>query len=84
MRKPLDPIAYWNLNETSGTYVADTAGTPQNGTVFARGKPDLDDAGPPMTIASWFAAIPPVKLFAPTRRPLRFSFIPASPKLNAR
>ena len=34
IRRPLDPIAYYNFDETSGTLVADQAGTPQNGTVF--------------------------------------------------
>jgi len=34
IRRPLDPIAYYSFDETSGTLVADQAGTPQNGTVF--------------------------------------------------
>jgi Ca2+-binding RTX toxin-like protein len=38
------PVAYWSMNETSGTLVKDTAGTAQNGKAF--GSLDLDDAGP--------------------------------------
>jgi hypothetical protein len=50
----IDPIAYWNLNETGGRTVADAAGTPQDGKFFAR-RPDLDDAGPPAAAAPFGA-----------------------------
>ena len=30
----LTPIAYWSLNETSGTTIGDSAGTPQNGKFY--------------------------------------------------
>ncbi|MEJ2392691.1 MAG: LamG domain-containing protein [Gammaproteobacteria bacterium] len=49
------PIAYWSLNETRGNTVADSAGTPQDGTFFAKGRPDLDDAGPPLAKAPFDA-----------------------------
>jgi hypothetical protein len=41
----ITPVAYWNLNETSGRKIADSAGTPQDGTFFGC-SPDLDDPGP--------------------------------------
>ena len=41
----VEPIAYWNLNEIGGNLVADSAGTPQDGTFFGP-HPDLDDGGP--------------------------------------
>ncbi len=49
------PIAYWSLNETSGSTVADSAGAPQNG-VFYGPDPDLDDQGPPASAAPFGAA----------------------------
>jgi Concanavalin A-like lectin/glucanases superfamily len=50
------PIAYWNLNETSGTAVADSAGAPQNGTfVDKNSAPDLKDDGPPSADAPYGA-----------------------------
>jgi hypothetical protein len=51
----LAPIAYWDFNETQGNVVADSAGTPQHGTFFARHHPDLDDAGPPTSVAPFGA-----------------------------
>jgi hypothetical protein len=48
------PIAYWSLNETSGSGAADSAGTPQNGTFFGP-NPDHDDAGPPLSAAPFGA-----------------------------
>jgi len=48
------PVAYWNLNETSGSSVADSAGSAQNG-VFFGSNPDLDDAGPPASAAPFGA-----------------------------
>ncbi|HXW09689.1 MAG TPA: tandem-95 repeat protein [Steroidobacteraceae bacterium] len=48
------PIAYWSLNETSGSGAADSAGTPQNGTFFGS-NPDHDDAGPPLSAAPFGA-----------------------------
>jgi hypothetical protein len=53
--KGITPIAYWNLNETSGSAVADSAGAPQNG-VFYGPHPDLDDQGPPASVAPFGAA----------------------------
>ena len=50
---PIEPIAYWNFNETSGGLAADSAGTPQNGTYF--GAIDKDDAGPPASLAPFDA-----------------------------
>ncbi len=46
----LTPVAYWSFNETHGNKVADSAGTPRDGTFFAR-HPDLDDPGPPDSVA---------------------------------
>jgi hypothetical protein len=40
------PLAYWNLNESNGRMIADSAGSPQNGWFYGR-RPDLDDPGPP-------------------------------------
>jgi Ca2+-binding RTX toxin-like protein len=48
------PIAYWSLNETSGSAIADSAGTPQDGTFFGW-DPDLDDPGPPASLAPFGA-----------------------------
>jgi hypothetical protein len=48
------PIAYWSLNETSGSGAADSAGTPQNGKFFGP-NPDHDDAGPPLSQAPFGA-----------------------------
>ena len=48
------PVAYWNLNETGGSKVADSAGTPQDGTFYGR-RPDLDDAGVPAALAPFGA-----------------------------
>jgi VCBS repeat-containing protein len=53
--KGIAPIAYWNLNETSGSTIADSAGTPQNG-VFYGPHPDLNDQGPPASSAPFGAA----------------------------
>jgi hypothetical protein len=53
--KGITPIAYWNLNETSGAAIADSAGTPQNGTFYGS-SPDLDDPGPPASAAPFGAA----------------------------
>jgi hypothetical protein len=50
----IEPIAYWSLNETSGSTVKDTAGTAQNGKFFGS-NPDLDDAGPPASVAPFGA-----------------------------
>jgi hypothetical protein len=52
--KGIAPIAYWNLNETSGSAIADTAGAPQDG-VFYGPRPDLDDPGPPASLAPFDA-----------------------------
>jgi len=52
--KGITPIAYWNLNETSGSAIADSAGAPQNG-VFYGPRPDLDDPGPPAAVAPFGA-----------------------------
>jgi hypothetical protein len=52
--KSIAPIAYWNLNETSGSAVADSAGAPQDG-VFYGAYPDLDDPGPPASLAPFGA-----------------------------
>jgi hypothetical protein len=52
--KGIVPIAYWNLNETSGSTVADSSGAPQNG-VFYGSNPDLDDQGPPASAAPFGA-----------------------------
>ena len=49
------PVAYWSLNETGGSTVHDTAGTPQDGTFYGR-HPDLDDAGVPLSLAPFGAA----------------------------
>jgi Ca2+-binding RTX toxin-like protein len=51
----LEPLAYWNLNETSGEHVADSAGTAQDGFFFDSNDPDLDDAGPPLSVAPFGA-----------------------------
>jgi Ca2+-binding RTX toxin-like protein len=48
------PIAYWNLNETAGSSVADSAGVPQDGTFYGS-NPDLDDQGPPLSAAPFDA-----------------------------
>ncbi|MGE3160640.1 MAG: Ig-like domain-containing protein, partial [Burkholderiales bacterium] len=48
------PIAYWNLNETSGSVVADAAGTPQDGVLYGKRR-DLDDPGPPPSQAPFGA-----------------------------
>ena len=48
------PVAYWSLNETSGSAVADSAGTPQDGTFYGR-RPDLDDASVPTALAPFGA-----------------------------
>jgi hypothetical protein len=50
----IEPIAYWSLNETGGSKVKDTAGTAQNGKFFGP-DPDLDDAGPPASLAPFGA-----------------------------
>jgi VCBS repeat-containing protein len=50
---PIEPIAYWNFNETSGSVAADSAGSPQDGTYF--GSIDKDDAGPPASLAPFDA-----------------------------
>ncbi|WP_210349575.1 LamG-like jellyroll fold domain-containing protein [Bradyrhizobium agreste] len=55
IRKPLDPIAYWNFNETSGTKVADSAGTPQDGKLYSDRALDLADPGPSLTQAPFNA-----------------------------
>jgi hypothetical protein len=47
------PIAYWNLNETSGTTLKDLAGKPQNGTFY--GDPDLGNSGPSTSVAPFGA-----------------------------
>jgi len=52
--KGITPIAYWGLNETSGSAVADSAGAPQDGVFFGR-SPDLDDPGPPASLAPFGA-----------------------------
>jgi hypothetical protein len=52
--KGITPIAYWSLNETSGSAVADSAGAPQNGTFYGP-HPDLDDQGPPASAAPFGA-----------------------------
>ena len=51
---PVLPIAYWNLNETEGRMIADSAGSPQDGLFYGR-RPDLDDPGPPNSQASFGA-----------------------------
>ncbi|WP_210178256.1 LamG-like jellyroll fold domain-containing protein [Methylosinus sp. R-45379] len=56
VRKPLEPVAYWNFNETSGTAVADSAGTPQNGTLYTDRAPDRADPGPSAAFAPFGAA----------------------------
>jgi Ca2+-binding RTX toxin-like protein len=48
------PIAYWNFNETSGSLLADIMGAPQNG-VFYGPHRDLDDPGPPVSLAPFGA-----------------------------
>ncbi|HKI64047.1 MAG TPA: Ig-like domain-containing protein, partial [Burkholderiales bacterium] len=48
------PVAYWSLNETSGSTVHDTAGTPQDGSFYGR-RPDLDDSGVPASLAPFGA-----------------------------
>ena len=48
------PVAYWSLNETSGSAIHDTAGTPQNGTFYGS-QPDLDDPGVPASLAPFGA-----------------------------
>ena len=48
------PVAYWSMNETGGSRVADAAGTPQNGSFYGR-HPDLDDAGVPASLAPFGA-----------------------------
>ncbi|HEX7811314.1 MAG TPA: Ig-like domain-containing protein, partial [Burkholderiales bacterium] len=50
----ITPIAYWNLNEKSGSTIKDSAGTPQNGKFYGS-NPDLDDAGPPSSQAPFGA-----------------------------
>ena len=50
----INPIAYWNLNETRGTSIGDSAGTPQNGKFYGS-NPDLGDAGPPASLAPFGA-----------------------------
>jgi ELWxxDGT repeat protein/VCBS repeat-containing protein len=52
--KGITPIAYWNLNETSGSAIADSAGAPQDGVFYGR-RPDLDDPGPPVSLAPFDA-----------------------------
>jgi hypothetical protein len=52
--KGITPIAYWSLNETSGSAVADSAGAPQDGVFYGR-RPDLDDPGPPASLAPFGA-----------------------------
>ena len=47
------PIAYWNLNETSGTTLKDLAGKAQNGTFY--GNPDLGNSGPSSSAAPFDA-----------------------------
>jgi hypothetical protein len=51
---PLFPLAYWNLNETGGRVVADSAGSPQDGWFYGH-RPDLDDPGPPNSQAPFGA-----------------------------
>jgi hypothetical protein len=64
----IEPIAYWNINEGHGTFIGDSAGTPQNGTFFVEHhhddhdhdgghnhQPDLDDPGPPVSLAPFGA-----------------------------
>src|SRR5262249_40207714 len=46
VRRPVEPIAYWNFNETGGSTVADSAGTPQNGTLYTDGGVNQTVAGP--------------------------------------
>jgi Ca2+-binding RTX toxin-like protein len=48
------PVAYWSFNETSGFLIADSAGEPQDGTFFGC-HPDLDDPGPPVSLAPFEA-----------------------------
>jgi VCBS repeat-containing protein len=48
------PIAYWSLNELAGSGAADSAGAPQNGTLFGR-NPDHDDDGPGAALAPFGA-----------------------------
>ena len=48
------PIAYWNLNETSGTTLADSAGKAQNGKLFGS-DPDLGDDSVPLSLAPFNA-----------------------------
>ena len=50
----LVPVAYWNLNETTGRVIADVAGTAQNG-YFYGCRPDLDDTGPSESLAPFGA-----------------------------
>jgi hypothetical protein len=50
----MEPVAYWSLNETSGTLIKDLAGKPQNGTFYGS-KPDLGEAGPPAALAPFGA-----------------------------
>jgi Ca2+-binding RTX toxin-like protein len=48
------PVAYWSFNETGGWVIADSAGEPQDGTFFGS-HPDLDDPGPPESVAPFGA-----------------------------
>jgi Ca2+-binding RTX toxin-like protein len=48
------PLAYWPMNETEGHEIADVAGTAQNGWLYGC-RPDLDDAGPPASLAPFGA-----------------------------
>jgi hypothetical protein len=50
----LTPVAYWSMNETSGRTIGDSAGTPQNGWFYGA-SPDLDDDGPPASLAPFGA-----------------------------
>jgi hypothetical protein len=49
----VEPVAYWNLNETAGTVVADSVGTSQDGVIS--GQPDLDAPGVPDSLAPFGA-----------------------------
>jgi len=48
------PIAYWSLNEVEGSFVSDSAGTPQDGEFFGENT-DQDDPGPPASLAPFGA-----------------------------
>jgi Ca2+-binding RTX toxin-like protein len=50
----ITPIAYWSMNEDYGRTLRDTAGTPQNGTLYGS-DPDLGDPGVPAAQAPFGA-----------------------------